>query len=349
MVDVGRLRDGARNLLFECGQFVSGDRLLIVCEDPALGWYDAEAPRAVAEEARRCGMDVEIVRTGAPTNSRDDNVSAIVQAHRNIVYFARLGDQDRFGEARGKNQVMTYVRSAAMLASDYGCASHRAMMALKDAVNRTLLAAELIEITCPRGTRVSGTVSQTQSDGGDVSVRRFPMGVPVPLLAEPFSGDVVLADYLTPTGSRVYEPPCLALDEPVIAKLDRGRIAGLSGPARSVAAVRAHYELVSRLFGIDPDFVHSWHAGIHPGVRHHRPAADDPDLWSNTVFTSPRYLHFHTCGAYPPGEICWMVADPTIAVDDVPLWQDGFLRPQSHSLTVQALAEHPALQSLFAD
>ena len=34
-------------------------------------------------------------------------------------------------------------------------------------------------------------------------------------------------------------------------------------------------------------------------------------------------LHFHTCGAYAPGEISWNVVDPTILIDGVPVWQDG--------------------------
>ena len=73
-------------------------------------------------------------------------------------------------------------------------------------------------------------------------------------------------------------------------------------------------------FGIDPDAIHSWHAGIHPACAYEGEAARDPDHWSNTVFTNPRFLHVHTCGANPPGEICWMVLDRTVKVDGVAIW-----------------------------
>ena len=79
------------------------------------------------------------------------------------------------------------------------------------------------------------------------------------------------------------------------------------------------------MFGIDPDVVHSWHAGLHDGCPAGLDPHGDPDLWSNTVFGSPAWLHLHTCGAYAPGEICWMVADPTVEVDGRALWQDGVL------------------------
>ena len=51
----------------------------------------------------------------------------------------------------------------------------------------------------------------------------------------------------------------------------------------------------------------------------------NPDLWSNTIFGSPGYLHFHTCGDYPPGEICWMVAAPTVTADGRAIWRGGAL------------------------
>jgi hypothetical protein len=55
------------------------------------------------------------------------------------------------------------------------------------------------------------------------------------------------------------------------------------------------------------------------------PPQPDPDRWSNSVFTSPRWLHFHTCGAYAPGEICWMVGEPKVEVDGKALWREGRL------------------------
>ena len=46
------LAEGARNLLLNCADLRPEESLLIVCEDPTLGWYDNESARAIADEAR---------------------------------------------------------------------------------------------------------------------------------------------------------------------------------------------------------------------------------------------------------------------------------------------------------
>ena len=111
----------------------------------------------------------------------------------------------------------------------------------------------------------------------------------------------------------------------MFAHIENGRICGFDGDAAEIAAIRRHYARVSGRFGIDADVVHSWHAGIHAGCRFDGRPGDNPDLWSNSVFGHPRYLHFHTCGDYAPGEICWMVANPSIVADGEVLWADGRL------------------------
>ena len=43
---------GARNLLLDCVGVKAGEQVLIVREDPALGYYDAAAPACVARGRR---------------------------------------------------------------------------------------------------------------------------------------------------------------------------------------------------------------------------------------------------------------------------------------------------------
>ena len=38
------LAEGARNLVLNCADLKAGDDILIVHEDPALAWYDLDAP-----------------------------------------------------------------------------------------------------------------------------------------------------------------------------------------------------------------------------------------------------------------------------------------------------------------
>lgn len=350
MTDAETLASGARNLLIDCAGLTTGEDLLIVHESPGLGWYDLDMPMAVAAEARRMGMDVRLLEAGAPGAEPDRQVADAVAGSDRVIFFARIGDQDRFApQVPGKTVVMCYCRDAGMLASSYGTTSHRAMTALKHAVDDVLLGASRITITCPLGTEMAGTVPEAvRRQRMDVSVRRFPLGVPQPVTAEAFSGRVALGRYLTPTGSQPYDPACLEIDSPVFAEVAGGRITGFTGDSAAVARVRTHYARVAGTFSIDPDAVHSWHAGIHPGCSYAADIADDPDRWSNTVFTNPRFLHFHTCGSYAPGEICWMVLDPTVRVDGAALWENGRLRVDDFAPTRACCADWPELRALFA-
>ncbi len=351
MAGTGNLEAGARNLLVNCADLKPDESLLIICEDPALGWYDYDTAAAVAAEARKMGISPTLLAVGAPENARDRDVTDAVAAHDCTIFMTRIGDQDRFAEpVPGKKSVMCYARDAGMLASAYGRANHRAFVDLKKAIDDILLDAATIRIGCPLGTDLSGGVSNSDRETpGDVSVRRFPLGVPQPLDASDLSGRIALARYLTPTGSKVYQPASVAIDGTVSAEISRGRIVGLTGDQPDVSRIREHHKMVADKFAIDGDIVHSFHAGIHPGCAYTRNAAEDPDRWSNSVFTNPRVLHFHTCGNYAPGEICWVVVDHTVSVDGKRLWENGRLRPDAFEATRHCLDRWPALEPLFAN
>lgn len=349
MSDGGRLSEAAHNLLQNCGAFTPGSEILILHEDPALGWYDDALPARIALEAERLGLRPKCVMVGAPSEPLDPTTAELSERCGNVIYLARIGDQDRFAAVQpGKTKVMCYTRNEEMLASAFGTTDHRAMQALKKAVDQVLSNAGHIEITCPLGSRILGEPPRVDpAQTADVSIRRFPLGVPQPLDGQGFSGKVALARYLTPTGSQAYEPAFLKLDETVFAQLEAGRIVSFSGHEETVELVERHYAHVSQLFDIDSMAVHSWHAGIHAGCSYAWTAGDDPDRWSNTVFNSPRILHFHTCGAYAPGEICWMLLDPSVRVDEMALWEDGRLRPERFAETKSCLEQWPELQTLF--
>jgi len=343
--------EGARNLLVNCADLKRGESLLIVAERPELGWYDAEVVEIVAKEARNMGLTPTMLAVGGPTNDRDAGVVDAMAAHDCTLFFARLGDQDRFEDpVPGKRRVMCYLRDRSMLASAFGRAPHLAFLEMKQAVDQVLWSAERIEISCPLGTAYGGRIAdEVLESAADVAVRRFPMIVPTPMDASAFSGRIAVTRYLTPTGSSVYEPANLALRSTIFAQVEMGRIVEFTGDdADEIARVRGHYRMVAEKFGIDGDVVHSWHAGIHPGCAYGQAAAKNPDRWSNTVFGNPRFVHFHTCGGYAPGEICVMVLDQTIAIDGVNLWENGRLRPGAFAPTQACLEHWPVLNALFA-
>jgi hypothetical protein len=344
------LSRGTRNLLFDCADLTPGDSILIVYEDPQTGWWNPDLVDTLAREAGALGFAVDRMIAGAPANEKADAITAAVARHDCTIFLARVGDQDRFAEPLpGRKIVVCYARNNDMLASDFGTVSFRAMKQLQLAVDRLIFSATRIDISCPQGTRISGSATlEEPGDPVDVSVLRFPLGIGAPVNAREFSGSVSLTGYLTPTGSRVYDPACVKIDQPAFAILEQGRILRFEGSDDVVEAIDRHYNSVGGKFDIDPYVVHSWHAGLHPGVSCGLAEDEDPDLWSNTVFNHSRYLHFHTCGDYPPGEVSWMLKNHRVSLDGVDMWADGALKPENFESTRQCLREYPELAKLYS-
>ena len=265
-----------------------------------------------------------------------------------VIFFARLGDQNRFeNNGFSTKRVMSYVRDCESLASTFGTLDYNLNILIKDAIDRLIETSNKIEINCPLGTKLIGKISQDNCKTKEVSVLRFPILVSKPIDAKPFSGKVVLNNYLTSTGSRVYSPNFLRIDNEVTINIDNGSITDVQGIPEDVKNFRKHYDYVSQKFGIDMNSVHSWHPGIHPGTSDNKFYKYDPDKWSNTVFGKPKYLHFHTCGNYAPGEICWMIPNHTVLIDEKPLWKDGEIMLNDFEHTKSLLEKYAPLKNVF--
>lgn len=340
---------GAMNLMRDCVEGRPGQRLLIVEEARGAGWYDEDAPRMAAAAARALGMIV--YETEAPAGLSDpEDFSRLSEALRgfdHVVFFARVGDQIRFSGLDGAPPAtMCYALDRAMLEGDFGGACHHGLSELRGVIDEACAAATEIRVTCPRGTEIAGRpAGPTPSD---VAIRRFPMLVPRPVIADGFTGRVALSRFLVGAGATFYDPYCLPLARDVFARLTKGRIAGFDGPPEVVRQVTAHYLHVAELTGEAPWTVHSWHAGIHPGCGFDREAEGEIMRWSACAFGNPRILHFHTCGTEAPGEISWNVIDPTVELDGVALWDRGRLRPERLAAGRATLDRHPNIAALFA-
>jgi hypothetical protein len=321
---------GLTNILQGAIDLQHGQRVLLVQENPKYGWYDSKLPEALYAFAEdQLGAVVEVLEVEEPTNSPHKKLEQMLKdQHWDwIIFLARIGDQDRFdANPQGPTKLMTYTRTMEQLQSGLGTVPHAAMVALQTAVNDIFDGAQHIEITCPFGTQLQGKLSKAvQKKSSDVTVVRFPAAVSKPISARTFSGRVRFCHGLAPTGSKVYSPPCLNLPDGIIAVIDKGVIRSFQGAEADIKAAEDHYRQVAGQLNIEPWGIDSWHLGLHPATTYMLDPQVDLDHWANTMFTSTRYLHFHTCGHYPPGEICGMVEDPTVKIDGVVLWQDGRL------------------------
>ncbi len=337
---------GAANLLRTCVAAPPGARLMLVHEPPGVGYYDDHAPRMTAEAARASGYEV-ILREAPPglDDAALEAFAASLTGADHVLFFARVGDQLRFAPAGATPATMVYALDAAALDGPFGRSCQKGMLALKQMVDAAFDRAARVRVTCPRGTDYAGRIAEAGSPPTDTAIGRFPILVHRPVPSAGFAGRVVLSRFLVGTGSRFYEPYLMSLAEDVVATVQGERVVDLEGPL--AAAARAHVEGVAARFGVDPWFVHSWHAGLHPACGLTGRAEDAPERWSGGAFGAPRILHFHTCGAYAPGEVSWTLLDATVTLDGVALWDQGRLRPERLEGGAAWAARHPDLAALF--
>lgn len=339
-----------RNLAFDCAGASPGARFLILEEAAELGHYDPGLPAAVAAAAAALGLKVTRAEIGFQPEPGElpQSVLALMEQSDHILYLARLGDQMRFRPLpHAGRSIVSYALTARALASPFGTVPHAAMCALKTVINAAMASAREIRVTCPLGTDLRGRMHEPPGAMADVGILRFPMAVFAPVPMAGFAGRIALARFLVGTGSIYYEPFAHSFDGVAMASVTGTRITGYDGPRDVVAGIKAHVADLARRFGLDGDFVHSWHAGIHPGCGYDGPALDNPGRWTASAFGNPRLLHLHTCGAYAPGEICWNLLDPTITLDGVALWQGGRLQPAHIAGGEAVLAACPELAALF--
>ena len=352
MIFTGTPDVGARNLLENCAGARVGDHLLILEEDPALGFYAAGLAESVAYTAQAMGLSVsrEAVPFSATGADLPDPVQARMMAADHVLYLARLGDQTRFrpGPAADRS-IICFALDQGMMASPFATVPHGAMLALKAAVTDALLSAREIRVTCPLGTDFGGRIVPPQDHLPDVGMKRFPMSIFAPLPMAGFAGRVALSRFLVGSGSVYYDPFALPLDGVCHVTFDGTRTLGYDGPPDMCDQIRAHVARVADELGLDGGFVHSWHAGLHPGCAFPGRALDAPGRWGGSAFGNPRILHIHTCGDHAPGEICWNVFDPTVTLDGVAVWEGGRLHPDRVAGGAEIVEACPPLASAFAD
>lgn len=343
---------GAHNLLVNCGKCAPGQTLLIVYETEDDGYYDPELAQAVETAAKNLGLVTEMYGVPLYRDVADPEpaLAAKMAAVSCTVFLARLGDQIRFRPQHSENtQIISYALDRDSLASPFGTIAYQAFEELKGLINTAMAGAKEIHVTCPAGTDFRGSPEGFSAQPGDTTLKRFPVSVYAPVPAIGFHGRVAQVGFLTGTGSHYYTPSSCELKNTLMVNFEGTRIVGFDGTPEDVAAAKAHYEFVGKKYDIDTYFVHSWHAGIHPGCAYQQTAASNFDRWGGGAFGSPRLLHFHTCGGYPPGEISLNVLDATVLVDGVAVWEDGKLFPDRVAGGAELLAAHPDMCAAFDD
>lgn len=320
-------RAGAKSLIFDAIGAQAGDLLAIVAENPIYGIYDAMVPVCIADVAKELGITTRIIHVGDHAGL-DEIPAEVVEAlafSDHVLFHARLGDTLRFSEISSRASVtMNYALDLSVLGVASCTVPHRVMEAIRSAYDAKADTAEYWSITCPLGSNISGTQDTDKIRRGeaeDFTVKRYPVCAPRPISCDTASGIVALKGWLMATGNRKYDNDEIMLPKVVLAEVANGRIIDFTGPPDLVDSVSAQYKRVGEYFSMDPWVVHSWHAGINPGCRYPVKAEVNLERWGKVAFANPRYLHFHTCGFYAPGEIAWSLFDTNVFLEDKPFWE----------------------------
>ena len=340
------LKKGALNLILNCAELSPQQKVLIVAENEKFGWYDKFVARIVKKYCTELEITANLLKIEEPTEENSYKIQKLSSKYDCIIYFSRLGDLKRFENVHSCKVVMSYARNIKMLASQFGTTNYKIHLDFKKCIDEIFINTKKLKISCPSGTDVTGNCYKIFSDNNDVTIKRFPMVVHSPISATLLSGVVVVEKFLTSSGSSFYSPSNIKLNEKVKFYIKDGFIQSVIGNEKDVHNVRSHYDYVSNKFKIKRDIVHSLHSGIHNGLLSESIKLNNPDYWSNTVFGNPNYLHFHTCGDYAPGEICWVLKNQTILVDDVTLWKNGNILYNNFPVLLKCMDKWPELLTL---
>ena len=347
-----KARAAVENLLFQCAEGEPGDTLLIVHEKIDQNYYDANLHWLISEHAKALGFLVRFFPiefdpdVKAPTADLIEATSSV----DHTLFIARLGDQIRFRtDTQNRNKIISYAIDSDMLASQFGIADYKGFEALKVEINNFMMKADAIHVTCPAGSDFFGYVKDFDKEPSDVTIKRFPMSIFSPLPAVNFSGCIAQNGFLVGTGSQYYSPYACELKKTLFIDFSGNEILDFRGDVEDITTAKEHYNFVAKKYGVNPYYVHSWHAGMHPSCSFKFPASKSFERWSGAAFGNPRLLHFHTCGEDPPGEISLNIVDPTISVDDKKIWDNGRLHPERLPNGKDLIKDYPSLAHAFAN
>lgn len=347
-----KLQQGADNLFLEHMQLQSGDSCLIVLE-PDESLYEEEVAQVLTTRCHELGADVTVIEE--PLVSQADHfptrVADLMRQVDHTLFLSRLGDYVRFIELPGTcTKTTSYTYNTALLASAYATVPCRLMRTLHQKLEAELMAAKNWRICCPLGTDLSGTFCWPSLAGGEddeLLVTLFPVTTFKPVPCHSASGTVALSRWLMPGGAPKVEPAGLNFSGTVLCEVSDGAIQTIGGAAESADRVNKHYDHVATALGINRNRVHSWHLGMNPQTFFPHDADEDLDRWSAISFGSPRYLHFHTCGDEPPGEIAWSLFNCSVTIDGETFWEDGEFVWLQRDENRQLIESYPGAEPLL--
>ena len=321
--------DGVDNLLGTCIQMQAGDRVLLILEPEGSEFFEPGIDALITQRIRKYGGLLTTMKPDLITHPAEfpDAVSSAMGEADHTLFVSRLGDYVRFMPSMGNgSKTICYPHQLQLWHAPFARVCHRLMTKLLHRLESELTNASQWRITCPLGTDISGRFCwPSQNDGVDdtFSMGLFPVTTFKPVPCDTANGSVALSRWVMPGAAAKVEPAVLNFEGVVHAYVRNGSLDTLKGNPDAVQSLNDYYDRVSRTLQTNKNRIHSWHLGINPMTFFNEEIDRHLEQWAAISFASPRYLHFHTCGDVPPGEIAWSIFQPSVWVDDLPYWQNG--------------------------
>lgn len=319
---------GTYNLLKNCLNVKAGNSVLLVLE-PTDDLYSHDVGAVIRQSLNELGALVTVVVPAVITDPADfpDSVAIPMESSDHTLFLSRVGDYVRFVALPGSgSRATSYTVNVEMLGAPYASIDNRLMQELQQKLQDELMRADEWQIQCPLGTDLCGGFCWPSLSGGeddDLTVAPFPVGTFKPIPCDSANGQVALSRWLMPGGATRLDNADMTINGTAYAHVKDGMLDSFSGADAVVSGLNSHYDYISETLGINRNRIQHWHAGINPQAYFDKLADDYLDLWCAVSFASPRYLHFHTCGDEPPGEVAWSVFNPTVTIDGNLYWENG--------------------------
>lgn len=317
------------NLLLKGVGFKRGESVLMVMEPRDNSIYEEAPAEMIRQRIKQLEGHASVIRPDLITDPKDfpHCVASKMAEFEHTLFLSRIGDYCRFSALPGMGtKTLCYARTIEMLSSPFSATCHQLMSRLLEKLEQELSAATHWHIRCDLGTDIEGTFcwpSLHDGEDDEFSLGLFPVTTFKPVPCATANGNVAISRWLIPGAAAKVQPSTLSFDDVVNVEVLQGTMSSINGPEKSAEAISRYYDFVSEQLGVNRSRVHSWHAGINPFTVFRESVDDNLEKWGAVSFASPRYLHFHTCGDVPPGELAWSVFNPTVTIDGEPFWLNG--------------------------
>ena len=334
------LISGINNLLLNCAQINSQERLLLVGEVGSQRYYDDDLCTLVKQIAVEIGAIVSTYNAEPVASAkRMPNELAQMMSESDVaIFFSRLGDQIRFIDWPGTaRKVMCYTLTKAHLGAPFASLDYNKMTEMLNMLESVIRASSTYRIETSDGTQLTGEIvaGDCRLSSQKFFVTLFPVMIFEPIICHNVCGTLTVSRFITSTSTTAYDQSVLRIQSPVTARVKNSVITELAGDTECVNQVDRQLNRAARLSGGDPYVLNSWHTGINPGTFFSGNPFTNLERWGTVAYGSPRYTHFHGAG-HAPGDVAYNLMDASIWFDDQMLWQEGkfaFLdRPEVQAL-----------------